>query len=291
MEHDHSHAADERRLFLAMILTGSFMIAELIGGLISNSLALLADAGHMLTDTSALFLAWLAARISRRPPDKLRSYGYHRLQILAAFSNGLAFIVIVVWIFVEAIQRMLNPAPVWGGTMLAIAVVGLLVNVLAFYILHQGSESNLNLKGALVHVLGDLLGSVAAIVAAVVIIFTGWMPIDPLLSLVVAAIILRSAWFVIKRSAHILMEGTPEDVDVKEIRSTLQSEIEQVLDVHHVHVWSLTPERPMLTAHVTVSDPLNYDDTLSQIKKIMHDKFDIEHSTIQIEINHCSDHH
>lgn len=287
--HHHHHADNETRLLWAMLLTGGFMVAEVVGGLISGSLALLADAGHMLTDSSALFMAWAAARITRRPADNERSYGYHRVQILAAFINGLAFFAIFIWIIVEAVQRLLNPVQVLADTMLVVAVLGLAVNVITFFVLHGGDQADLNLRGALVHVLGDLLGSVAAISAAVIILWTGWMPIDPLLSILVALLILRSAWFVTKRSAHILLEGTPEEVNVAELRETVTSKIPDVLDVHHVHVWSLTTDRPLLTAHVKVHDNAEYDSVMQKVKSLLNEQYGISHSTIQIEYEHCAD--
>ncbi len=286
----HHHADNETRLLWAMLLTGGFMVAEVIGGFISGSLALLADAGHMLTDSSALFMAWAAARITHRPADDERSYGYHRVQILAAFINGLAFFVIFVWIVVEAVQRVLHPVHVHADTMLVVAALGLVVNLVTFFVLHGGDQADLNLKGALVHVIGDLLGSVAAISAAVIILWTGWMPIDPLLSILVALLILRSAWFVTKRSAHILLEGTPEEINVTELRETVKSQIPDVLDVHHVHVWSLTTDRPLLTAHVQVRSGAEYDEVMQQIKTVLNERFGISHSTLQIEYERCADH-
>jgi cobalt-zinc-cadmium efflux system protein len=289
--HDsHHHPVDnEKRLLWAMLLTGGFMVAEVVGGIVSGSLALLADAGHMLTDSSALFMAWAAARITRRPADDERSYGYHRVQILAAFINGLAFFVIFFWIVAEAVQRLLNPVQVMADTMLVVAVLGLAVNIMTFFVLHGGDQADLNLKGALVHVIGDLLGSVAAISAAVIILWTGWMPIDPLLSVFVALLILRSAWYVTKRSAHILLEGTPEEINVVDLRETVRAQIPDVLDVHHVHVWSLTTDRPLLTAHVQVSGNAAYDKVMQQIKTVLSEQYGISHSTVQIEYERCAD--
>lgn len=288
--HNHHHGS-ESRLFWALILVAGFMVVEVVGGLLSGSLALLADAGHMLTDAASLALAWGASRAARRPADALRTYGYHRVQILAALINGLAFILLVGWIAYEAIQRLMQPVEVLGGMMLVVAVIGLLVNIAAFFILHGGSEHDLNLRGAVVHVLGDLLGSVAAIVAAGVILWTGWMPIDPLLSIVVALLILRSAWFVVRQSAHILLEGTPEDVDVELLRRTITEHIQAVEDVHHVHVWSLTPERPLLTMHVSVSSERCCAQVLAEVKTILNERFGITHSTVQVESGGCADRH
>ncbi len=267
------------------------MVAEVIGGLLSGSLALLADAGHMLTDTGSLFLAWIAARMSHKPADTLRSYGYHRVQILAAFSNGVFFILIVGWITYEAVQRILNPVEVIGGIMLVIAGLGLVVNLLAFYILHGAGGKDLNVRAALLHVLGDLLGSVAAISAAVIILGTGWMPIDPILSLFVALLILRSAWMVVKESTHILLEGTPQDIDIEILQTAIIDAIPCVRDVHHVHVWSLTPEHPLLTLHVNVDPDADSTQVLQRVKQVLEDRFQIHHSTIQVEPAHCVDDH
>jgi cobalt-zinc-cadmium efflux system protein len=292
MSHAHAHHHDsESRLLWALLLISGFMLVEVVGGIFSGSLALLADAGHMLTDAASLALAWGASRVSKRPADALRTYGYQRLQILAALINGLAFIALVAWIIYEAIQRLAEPVQVMGGMMLVVAALGLLVNVVAFFMLHAGNDNDLNLRSAMIHVLGDLLGSVAAIVAAVVILLSGWMPIDPLLSILVALLILRSAWYVIRQSAHILLEGTPEDVDVELLRRTITESIAEVTDVHHVHVWSLTPERPLLSMHVSVVNGQCCAEVLTEVKKVLVEKFGIEHSTVQIESDGCVDKH
>ncbi len=286
--HHHEHGA-ETRLLWAMLLTGGFMIAEVVGGVMSGSLALLADAGHMLTDSASLGLAWAAARTARRPADDLRTYGYHRAQVLAALINGVAFIAIVIWIAIEAVQRLMQPVHILGGMMLVVAGLGLLVNIGAFFLLHGGDGENLNVQGAVLHVLGDLLGSGAAIVAAVVILFTGWSPIDPLLSILVAALILRSAWMLVRKSSHILLEGTPEDLDLDHLRNALRDAVPEVRDVHHVHVWSLTPQRPLLTMHVEVGTDVDQTQVLSQIKIVLARRFGIDHSTVQIECGPCVD--
>ncbi len=278
-------------MLLTLTLTGTFMVAEVIGGLLSGSLALLADAGHMLTDTVSLFLAWIAARMAHKPADTLRSYGYHRVQILAAFINGVFFILIVGWITYEAVQRILNPVEVIGDIMLVIAGLGLIVNLLAFFILHGAGGKDLNVRAALLHVLGDLLGSVAAITAAVIILGTGWMPIDPILSVFVALLILRSAWMVVKESTHILLEGTPQDIDIEILQTAIIDAIPCVHDVHHVHVWSLTPEHPLLTLHVNVDPDTDSTKVLQRVKKVLEERFQIHHSTIQVEPAHCVDEH
>jgi cobalt-zinc-cadmium efflux system protein len=289
--HDHapSDADNQRRVLIAMLLTGGFMIAEVAGGLVAGSLALLADAGHMLTDCAALALAWLAFRVGRRPQDARRSYGYHRFQVLAAFVNGLSLFAIVLWIGIEAVRRLLDPVEVLGGLMLAVAVVGLLVNLAAFWILHGGDRANLNIRGAALHVMGDLLGSVAAIAAALVITWTGWMPIDPLLSLLVALLILRSAWLLVRRSAHILLEGTPDWLDVDELRRSLAGAVPAVEGVHHVHAWMLTSERPLLTMHARVRAGADHDEVLRAIQEVLRREHGIDHATIQIEPAGCTD--
>lgn len=288
--HDHHRQAlNERRLALATLLTGSFFVVEVIGGLMAGSLALLADAAHMLTDTASLAMAWFAARVSRRPADELRSYGYHRLQILAAFLNGVAFFAVVAWIGWEAVARLGDPPPVRGGLMLAVAGAGLAVNLAALLLLRGGRE-NLNVRAAAVHVLGDLLGSAAAIGAAAVILLTGWMAIDPLLSIVVALLILRSAWFVVRESGHILLEGTPADRDIEAIGNALIEAVPAVTGVHHVHLWSLTPDRPVLTMHVDVEDRADFAAVLEAVKAVLVERFGIRHSTVQVETTRCADH-
>ena len=291
--HDHPHLDlarnNQKRVFWAMLLTGSFMLAEVIGGVIAGSLALLADAGHMLTDTAALALAWTAFRVGHWPHDARRTYGYHRFQVLAAFVNGLALVAIVGWIAIEAIRRLFDPVEVLGGLMLAIAALGLLVNLAAFAILRGGDRENLNLQGATLHVLGDLLGSIAAIVAALVIVSTGWMAIDPLLSLLVALLILRSAWLLLRRSAHILLEGAPDWLEVDDLRAAVTSAMPAIQDIHHVHAWMLTTERSLITLHAEVSPGADHQAVLRVIRKVLRERFGITHATIQIETAGCTD--
>ena len=207
--HSHDHGLNRSRVLFALCLTGGFMVVEVIGGIVSGSLALLADAAHMLIDTLALFLTWLAFGLGARPADHARTYGYHRFPILAAFANGIGMLFVVGWICVEAVRRLHEPVEILATPMLVVAVLGLMVNVAAAAILMSADRENLNVRGAYLHVLGDLLGSVAAIAAAVVIMVSGWTMVDPLLSFLVAAIILRSTWFLLRDSGHILLEGTP----------------------------------------------------------------------------------
>lgn len=292
-EAGHSHApnvnrSNQRRVLAAMCLTAGFMVAEIIGGILSGSLALIADAGHMATDAAALFLAYIAFRLSNRPADADQSYGYHRAETLAAFVNALTMIALVGWIVFEAVQRFFDPVEILGGLMLWVAAGGLLVNVLAFWLLHSGEKENLNMQGAAVHVLGDLLGSVAAIAAAIVILYTGWMPIDPLLSIFVALLILRSAIALARQSGHILMEGTPKGLDIEEIKQDLLNSVAGVEDIHHLHAWSLTATRDVMTLHARVAEDVNPDQVLAAINDRLRHKFQIDHATVQIETEACA---
>jgi cobalt-zinc-cadmium efflux system protein len=287
--HSHRHDTNERRMGIAALITGLFMGAEIVGGVISGSLALLADAGHMLTDFASLSLAWFGFRLARRPADWMRTYGFDRFQVLIAFTNGVALFAIAAWIVYEAVERLSTPRPVEGGIMVVVALLGLLVNVAAFMLLHGADRENLNVKGAAVHVLGDLLGSVAALVAGAVILFTGWTPIDPLLSILVAAIILRSGWTVVMDSGHILLEGAPPELDTRDIGPDLAANVPGVIGVHHVHVWSITQERQMVTLHACVEDDREGDQMVKAMKQRLHARFGLDHATIEIEHGVCAD--
>jgi cobalt-zinc-cadmium efflux system protein len=288
--HRHDHVPDaERRIFWVLVLTVVFMVVEAIGGWLSGSLALIADAGHMLSDAAALGLAWAAFRVARRPSDAKRSYGYHRLQIIAAFANGLALFAIAAWILVEAIARLREPIPVLGGPMLAVAIAGLAVNLIALFVLRAGDHTNLNVRAALLHVLGDLLGSAGAIAGAIVILATGWTPIDPILSVLMTALILRGAWDVTRRAGHVLMEGAPDGFDAGALRADLIAVVPGVTDVHHVHCWMLTAERPLVTLHVRLAASADPNAALAAIKVRLKDQFGIAHSTVQIDPADCLD--
>ena len=287
--HSHRHDTNERRMGLAALLTGLFMGAEIAGGIVSGSLALLADAGHMLTDFASLSLAWFGFRLARRPADWIRTYGFDRFQVLIAFVNGLALFVIAAWIVYEAYERLSSPQPVAGGIMVVVAVLGLLVNLAAFALLHGADRKNLNVRGAAIHVLGDLLGSVAALVAGAVILLTNWTPIDPLLSVLVALIIVRSGWQVVKESGHILLEGAPSELDTRHIGPDLVASVPGVVGVHHLHVWSITQERRMVTLHACVEEDRDGDEMVKTIKKRLHTQFDLDHATVEIEHGVCAD--
>ncbi|HXF54301.1 MAG TPA: cation diffusion facilitator family transporter [Hyphomicrobiaceae bacterium] len=291
--HSHGHGAgtNETRVGIAALLTGVFMLAEVAGGLISGSLALLADAGHMLADFAALGLAWLGFRLARRPADWRRTYGFDRFSVLVAFGNGLALFVIAAWIVLEAARRLQEPVDVLGGMMLLIALAGLAVNLVAFFILRSGDRANLNVRAAALHVAGDLLGSVAALAAAAIIMLTGWTPIDPILSVLVALIILRSAWLVVRDAGHILLEGAPATLDTRTIREDLTEAVPGVIDVHHIHVWSITQERPMITLHARLRPAARPELVTPQIKARLRDRFRVGHATVEVEFDRCADQH
>ncbi|QKJ86428.1 Zinc transporter ZitB [Paramixta manurensis] len=290
MAHQHSHSegnGNRSRLLAAFTVTALFMVAEVIGGLLSGSLALLADAGHMLTDTAALLVALLAVQFAQRRPNERHTFGWLRLTTLAAFVNAIALLVITVLIVWEAIRRFYQPQPVAGGFMLVIACAGLLANLLSFWLLHRGSEEkNLNVRAAALHVMGDLLGSVGAIAAALIIIATGWTPIDPLLSILVSALVLRSAWTLMKESLNELLESAPSSVEVVKLKRDLTLNIAEVRNVHHVHVWQVG-EKPVMTLHVQVVPPYDHDALLQRIHHYLHQHYQIDHATVQMEYQRC----
>jgi len=290
--HGHSHGAgvsDERRIGWAFVIIFVFMLVEVIGGLMAGSLALIADAGHMVSDAAALGMSWVALRLGKRAADAERTYGYKRLEVLVAFVNGCTLFAIAGWILFEAIRRFTAPVEVLGGTMLVVAVAGLLANVAAFVVLNGGNRENLNMRSAWLHVLGDLLGFVVAIIAAAVILFTGWSPIDPILSVVVAILILKSAAEIVKSSAHILLEGVPPGLDLSELRADLTAVLPAVIEVHHVHAWSLTAEQPLVTLHVRCNPDADQKTIIPAINRRLKDRFGITHSTIQIDPAECPD--
>jgi cobalt-zinc-cadmium efflux system protein len=289
--HGHSHGTglnDERRVALAFFIIFIFMIVELVGGLASGSLALLADAGHMVSDAAALGMSWAALRLGKRRADTERTYGYRRFEVLVAFVNGCTLFVIAGWVVYEAIRRFTAPVEVLGGTMLVVAIAGLLANLLAFLVL-SGNRENLNVRSAWLHVLGDLLGFVVAIIAAGIILATGWSPIDPLLSIVVAVLILRSTYQIVKSSAQILVEGAPPGLDLNALRADLPAALAEVVEVHHVHAWCITAEQPMVTLHVRCKPGADPTAIIPAINRRLIERFGIAHSTIQVDPPNCED--
>ncbi len=278
---------DERLLRSALLIIVLFMLAEAVGGLLANSLTLLADAAHMLLDASALGIAWFAARLSRREAHEHMSYGYQRSEVLAAFVNGMTLVVLIVWILFEAVSRLRAAEPMLPVPVLVIGTLGLAVNIIVYRMLH-GSE-NLNVQSAALHVLGDLLGSVAAIVAAVVVLIFDWAYADPLLAVGIAAILSRGAWRVLRRASHILLQGTPSGINAEEIRTALATSVAGLRDIHRVHVWSLTGDKPVLTLHANLVDGTDQGTAIGQIKSVLLERFGIEHSTIQVDRGDCPD--
>ena len=289
MAHSH-HYPDSgiKALRKACLLITSFMLVELAVGLWANALVLVADAGHMFLDATALGLAWWAAHLSKRGFDQRLSYGYHRFQVLAAFVNGLTMVALIIWITAEAVQRLINPETLNAWPALIVATLGFIVNLIAFRLLHDTS-SNTNIRSAALHVLGDLLGSVAAIVAAVVVMTVGWLYADPVLTLAIVAILSRGVYGVLQESAHILLEGVPAGVNLAQIKATLTEEIDEVDGVHHVHAWGLTAEKPLLTLHALIPENAKVQNVIGDIKQLLKERFGIEHSTIQIELGSCPD--
>lgn len=280
----HSHVnpnTPQTRLTLALILTLGFAVVEAGFGWYANSLALISDAGHMVTDAAALGLALMAQIIARRPPSAKLSFGFGRTEALAAFVNALAMLAVVLWIVVEAVMRLIQPAKVAGEAVMAVAAIGLLINIIVAIILSQDSH-NLNTRAALTHVMGDLLGSVAALMAGAVIYYTGWMQIDPLLSMLVAFLLIKSTMGVLRESYHILMEGVPHHIDYLQVGRNLQ-QIEGVLAVHDLHVWEMAPGHSALIGHLEIADLQNWPTLLIAIKAMLLEKHGIDHITLQAE--------
>ena len=289
MAHSHHHSdGDISALRKACLLITTFMLVELVVGLWANALVLVADAGHMFLDATALGLACWAAHLSKRGFDQQLSYGYHRFQVLAAFVNGLTLVALIIWITVEAVQRLINPEAMNPWPTLIVATLGFIVNLIAFRLLHDTS-GNTNIRSAALHVLGDLLGSVAAMVAAIVVMTLGWLYADPVPTLAIVMILSRGAYGVIKESAHILLEGVPAGVNLAQIKTTLTEEIDGVDGVHHVHAWGLTAEKPLLTLHAQIPESAQVQIVVRDIKQLLKERFDIEHSTIQVELGPCPD--
>jgi cobalt-zinc-cadmium efflux system protein len=293
--HSHDHAHDHgrghegggldagaiRRLRWALAITAAFLLAEVVGGVLSNSLALLADAGHMLTDVAALGLSLFVAWFSRQPGTPTKTYGYLRWEILAAFLNGTALLLISVWIGWEAVLRLGSPEPVAGGLMLGVALGGLVVNIVAARLLHASSSSSLNVRGAYLHVLGDLLSSVGTVTAALIVKLTGWYAADPIVSLITILLIVRGAWVLVRESVDVLLEATPSHIALGAVRAQLEA-IPGVESVHDLHVWTVTSGVVAMSAHAIVREPERQQHVLEHVHDAMR-LFGIDHVTIQLE--------
>lgn len=286
----HSHGGSagtaagrhKSRLGMAFGLTFSFMLAEVIGGLWTGSLALLADAAHMLTDAGGLALALVAIRFAEKPATPQRTYGYVRMEILSALANAVVLLLLTIYILYEAYQRFLEPPPILGGPMLAVAVVGLIVNLISMKLLAGGSSESLNVKGAYFEVLSDMLGSLGVIIAAVIVMATGWTLADPIVGAGIGLFIVPRTWILLKQAVHILMEGTPPEVDIALLEKSLLA-LPGVSAVHDLHVWTLTSGLDAMSAHIVVADMTRGRETLIAANRLLAEEFGLKHTTIQIE--------
>ena len=284
--HNHSHNQNKKTLLIAFTIVTIYMVVEAVGGYLTNSLALLADAGHMRSDSISLGVGYLAFSIGEKAADQLKTYGYKRFEILAAVFNGVTLVLISIYIFYEAYQRFSEPQDIATSGMLAIAVIGLLVNILVAWLLMRRGDTkdNLNLRAAFLHVLSDLLGSVGAIAAALLIIFFGWAWADPLASVIVAILVLISGWRVTKDAVHVLMEGTPKNVDLEQVAQTIEA-LPKVKSIHDLHVWSITSGRNAMSGHVVITEQISFKDSQQVLREIEEAlaQLHIGHVTVQLE--------
>lgn len=287
--HNHGGSSGKKELVISFILIAGFMFVEFIGGWISGSLALMSDAGHMLSDAFALGLSLSAVFVAQRQANSRKTYGYKRFEVLAAFFNAITIFLIAIFIFKEAIVRLQHPVPILSGPMFIIAVIGLIINIVVFFILQGGSHAgNLNIKSALLHVLGDMLGSVGVIVSAILIYFFGWYVSDPIISVLVACLIIFSAWKILSESVNILLESVPSHIELDGLKSKI-TDIDGVEDIHDIHVWSIAPSFVILTAHITVKENTDRDKMLLTLKKLIADNTGVMHTTIQLDSERCKE--
>jgi cobalt-zinc-cadmium efflux system protein len=285
-----AYSSNQRNLLIALFITAIVMIAEIIGGFLANSLALLSDAGHMLTDILALGLSLIAMRFAQKPPTPSKTFGFHRLEILAAFFNGMLLFFISFYIFYEAYHRLLQPQEIKGLFMLVVACIGLLTNGIGILLLRKTAHTSLNVKSAFFHIVGDTISSGGVIVGGLIILYTGWYLVDPLIGIFIGILILRGAYALIMESIDIFLEATPKDINVEEMLDELRK-IKGVKDVHHLHLWTITSGINAMSAHVLIDDLLISSSAyiLKEIKSLLHNKYSIEHSTIQFECKSCGD--
>lgn len=283
-DHKHTHGVSNRaRLGIVLSLTITYLIAEAVGGYLTNSLALLSDAGHMLTDVAALMLAMLALWFASRPATTTKTYGYYRTEILAALANGVALVVISILIFIEAYERLRRPEPVEGFEVMLIAAGGLVVNLVSAWLLHSAREENLNIRGAFLHIMGDALGSIGAIVSGLLVWQWGWTMADAAVSVIVCLLIIYSSWKLIRESVNILLEGTPAHINVESVIEVMES-VEGVIDVHDLHVWTISSGKDALSAHVTMEVNASYKRALRALQDMLRSEFNIGHVTLQLEL-------
>lgn len=298
--HDSSDVP-EKKILRALMVTGGFMAIEVTGGILSGSLALLADAAHMVTDTLSLGLTFLAFRWARRPADHRRSFGYQRAETLAGYTNAVAMVGVILWIVAEAVHRLMAPVPVAGGMMAGVAAAGLVANIIVFRLLSSGRHDhdhtsaqghhheNLNMRGAILHVAGDLFGSLAALISAGLIIWKGWGWADPVTSLIVAGLVAVSTARLLKDTGHILLEGVPTRLRAEDVRRVVMARIPGVRDVHHIHLWALTGDYILATLHVRADETLRPDAVNEQIKTVLRDELGLSHVTVELEYGACAD--
>lgn len=289
MAHDHHHSGhghdgNKKALQISFILIASYMIVEFIGGFLTNSLALISDAGHMLSDAVALGLSLSAVILGARKATESKTFGYKRYEILAALFNGIVLVLISIFIFKEAIERLQTPQMVVGKGMIIISVIGLSINIVVAKVLHShgSTEENLNVKSAYMHVIGDLLGSIGAITAAILILAFDWYIADPIASMIVSVLVLYSGWGILRDSINVLMEAKPSDINYQEVLNIFKN-IEGVIEIHDLHIWMITREFPSMTAHLRVEEGIDRDQIIEQANGRIFEKFGISHTTIQIE--------
>jgi cobalt-zinc-cadmium efflux system protein len=285
--HDHRNA-DEKRLWIALALTASFMLVEVAGGVYTGSLALLSDAAHMFTDVAALGIALAAVQIAKRPADRQRTFGYYRFEILAAAFNAVLLFLVALYILYEAYLRLVHPQPVAAWGMLAIAVLGLAVNLIAMRLLHEGQARNLNMKGAYLEVWSDALGSIGVIIAALLIHFTNWRWLDPLVAVAIGFWVLPRTWALLKESLHVLLEGVPPGMQVEQIDAAMRA-VPGVAGVHDLHVWALSSGRNSLSAHIVIDPDRDEQSVLAALNTLLAERFRLHHTTVQIERETCAD--
>lgn len=280
--HDHTAGANAKSLTIALALTGTFLVAELVGAWLFNSLALLSDAAHMFTDAAALAIALAAIRIGGRPADKKRTYGYRRFEILAAAFNALLLFAVAAYVLYEGIQRFMTPQPVQSLGMFGVAAVGLIVNLIAMRVLAGGKDDSLNVKGAYLEVWADMLGSIGVIGAAILIYVTGWSWVDPIVAIAIGLWVLPRTWILLRDTTNILLQGVPRDMDLDAVRTAMR-EVPGVAGVHDLHLWSVAGDDMSLTAHIVVADEAAVQSARTRVAAMLHDRYEIEHSTLQIE--------
>jgi len=290
MGHGHSHTPagkNKKRLAIVLALTTAYLIAEVVGGLLTHSLALLADAGHMLTDVAGLGLALMAIQFAERPATPERIYGFYRVEILAALTNGVVLIGISIYILYEAYQRFRNPQEVQSGAMLGVALVGLVINIVGIYLLRAASEESLNMKGAYFEVMSDMLTSIGVIAAAIIMLTSGWYYADPLISAGIGLFILPRTWLLLRDAVGVLLEGTPTDVNLATLREAIGN-VNGVAEIHDLHVWSLTSGVNAMSVHTVLADHGLHDEVLAAVQKKVTSEFKIAHATVQVECKGCA---